>query len=324
MQSIFLPTISQPTKTPHPSPISRLASPSSPSPLASPSSPASIFGASSPTLNNDLGVNIGPNFATGVQYPEWRHALFDRARQAGVGDVGPAMGHYLCGNENDPAGIQSDLRKQASTMFSSTSSSFGHAAHNSVSSTGSINTTTGTWVGTDDEAESEEEEDDDDMESLMEWEGWARDVARIAEEQRPPVPAPSSRRSYRDPFMNVAVEASGSMRATPGSAHHASRTLSHSSPSSSSECSDAESHDDFQGVDVRRTPSTRARALSFAPPHHLSESSSSSSVGPRRSRSNTVTSTSTITPDTSRVAAAPVSTHAHAVGRSAIVHPEMA
>ncbi|KLO13839.1 hypothetical protein SCHPADRAFT_889737 [Schizopora paradoxa] len=323
LQSIFLPAVSLPTKTPHPSPISGIASPSSPSPLGSPPSPASRFGDASPTLNNDHGISIqvGPNFAMGVQYPEWRHALFDRARQAGVGDVGHAMAHYLCGNDNDPAGVQSDLRKQASTIFNSgPSSSFGHAARPSVSSAGSASTATGTWAGTDDEVESDDDEDDD-MESLMEWEGWARDVARLAEEQRPPAPAPSSRRSYRDPFMNVDAETSGALRSASRSTNHPTRTLSPSSPSSSSECSAAESHDDFGDVSIGRTLSTRTRALSFAPPpHHLSESSSSSSVGPRRSRSSTVTSTGTITPNAMGLVAAPVPTRAHAVGRSSSIY----
>ncbi|KAH8112933.1 hypothetical protein DFH11DRAFT_1604752 [Phellopilus nigrolimitatus] len=249
--SSFLPNAMLP-RTPVPSPVIPMpTSPTSPrqmarSSLASPSFPS--FASSGPIF-----------IPFGVLYPEWRLAILSRARQAGVGELGPAMTHYLFSvratNDGDPEGahfyhhlprapsISEGLRRQAS--HATTSSADGAASTSSSSAY--------PWSDA-----ASEMDDEDDIESEVEWDGWVRDIARRAE--RPPLPKLSTGTTPR------------------GTGLSRSGIISPSSPSSSSE------YDHSEGGG-----STRSRALSYAPhPTSYLSGSPISGANMGRSRSSTI------------------------------------
>lgn len=138
-------------KTPTPSPIAPASPTSSPPPFSfAPPSQFSHFG---------------------VQYPEWRIAVFARARKAGLGDVGPAMAHYIFGGATETEHYYHDLPRARSISEGIRR----HAADGDFTSTASV-----PWM-----EEVEEGLDEDDVESEVEWDGWTRDLQRRGE--RPPL-----------------------------------------------------------------------------------------------------------------------------------------
>lgn len=191
---------------PHPLPSSFLPRTPTPSPV-SPSSPHQV-----PFSPRDFSSPTQESFSStgffGVQYPEWRIALLARARQAGRGNIGPALTlahstNILASSDSvkyheeygtyslsifhqlpQAPSISESLRRWATNLDTSSREDADDTCPSERDSEGlSNNDQTDGWnqEAWKDAVSNVDEEDD--VESEVEWDGWVRDLARRS--QRP-------------------------------------------------------------------------------------------------------------------------------------------